>query len=217
MTFATALARSGTSLRSLRSVIITRVDRTPTFYYDLMSPYAYLAAERIDRVLPAGAHWQPVLLGGLFKLTGRSSGALGDYERRRRGMAEIERRAKDYGLASLRWPDSWPSSSLDAMRAAVFARRAGREREFAAAAFEVAFGQGDDLADVRHVLAAAERAGLEGAAVQAAIADRSIKDELRAETDAANARGVFGVPTVAVGEELFWGDDRLEEAAAALR
>jgi 2-hydroxychromene-2-carboxylate isomerase len=191
--------------------------RTPTFYYDLMSPYAYLAAERIDRVLPAGARWQPVLLGGLFKLTGRSSWALGDYERRRRGMAEIERRAHEYGLPPLRWPDPWPSSSLEAMRAAIFARGAGREREFAAAAFEVAFVQGNDLAGVRHVLAAAEQAGLDRANVQEAIADPSIKDELRAETDAAHARGVFGVPTVAVGDELFWGDDRLEEVAAALR
>ena len=193
------------------------LNRTPTFYYDLMSPYAYLAAERIDTVLPVAARWQPVLLGGLFKLTGRSSWALGDYERRRRGMAEIERRAHEYGRPPLRWPDPWPSTSLEAMRAAIFARRAGREREFAASAFEVAFVQGHDLADVRHVLAAAEKAGLDTADVQAAIADRGVKDELRSETDTAHARGVFGVPTVAVGEELFWGDDRLEEAAAALR
>jgi 2-hydroxychromene-2-carboxylate isomerase len=67
------------------------------------------------------------------------------------------------------------------------------------------------------VLAAAEGAGLDQAEVEAAIADRSIKDRLRAETDEAHATGVFGVPTVAVGDELFWGDDRLEEAAAALR
>src|SRR3954469_12068439 len=66
-----------------------------------MSPYAYLAAERVDRVLPRPASWQPVLLGGLFKLTGRSSWALGDYERRRRGMAEIERRAELYGAPPL--------------------------------------------------------------------------------------------------------------------
>src|SRR3954465_6173973 len=99
-----------------------------------MSPYAYLAAERVDRVLPEPPRWQPVLLGGLFKLTGRSSWALGDYERRRRGMAEIERRANEYGMPPLRWPDPWPSSSLHAMRTAIHARNAGVEREFAAAA-----------------------------------------------------------------------------------
>ena len=193
------------------------LNRSVIFYYDLMSPYAYLAAERIDGVLPVAARWQPVLLGGLFKLTGRSSWAQGDDERRRRGMAEIERRAHEYGLPPLQWPDPWPSSSLGAMRAALHARAAGREREFASAAFQVAFGEGHDLAEPRNVLAAAERTGLEPAEVEAAIADRAIKDELRAETDAAHARGVFGVPTVAVGKELFWGDDRLEAAAGALR
>jgi 2-hydroxychromene-2-carboxylate isomerase len=189
----------------------------PIFYYDLMSPYAYLAAERVERVLPEPPRWQPVLLGGLFKLTGRSSWALGDYERRRRGMAEIERRAHDYGMPPLRWPDPWPSTSLRAMRAAIHARRAGRERDFAAAAFAEAFAEGHDLAEPRHVLAAAERAGLDPRDVESAIADADVKDELRVVTDEAHARGVFGVPTVAVGDELFWGDDRLEEAGAALR
>ena len=189
----------------------------PVFYYDLMSPYAYLAAERIDRVLPRPARWQPVLLGGIFKLTGRSSWALGDYERRRRGMAEIERRARDYGVPPLRWPDPWPSSSLHAMRAAIHARSAGREREFASAAYTIAFAEGHDLGKLRHVLAAAERAGLAPPEVEAAIARPAVKDELRTATDEAHARGVFGVPTVAVGDQLFWGDDRLEEAAAALR
>jgi 2-hydroxychromene-2-carboxylate isomerase len=195
------------------------LDRTeqPIFYYDLMSPYAYLAAKRIDSVLPKPARWQPVLLGGIFKLTGRSSWALGDYERRRRGMAEIERRARDYGVAPLRWPDPWPSSSLRAMRAAIYARGAGREREFASAAYAVAFADGNDLGELRHVLAAAEGAGLAPREVEAAIEDSAVKDELRSATDEAHARGVFGVPTVAVGRELFWGDDRLEEAAAALR
>src|SRR4051794_303791 len=189
----------------------------PTFYYALMSPSAYRGAERVERVLPEPPRWQPVLLGGLFKLTGRSSWALGDYDRRRRGMAEIERRAHDYGVPPLRWPDPWPSSSLHAMRAAIHARRASRERDFAAAAFAVAFAEGHDLAEPRHVLAAAERAGLDPSEVERAIAERDVKEELRAVTDEAHARGVFGVPTVATADKLFWGDDRLEEAAAALR
>jgi 2-hydroxychromene-2-carboxylate isomerase len=187
-----------------------------TFYYDVMSPYAYLAAERLDRVMSGPVEWQPVLLGGLFRLTGRSSWALGDYERRRRGMAEIERRASRYGLPALRWPEQWPTSSLAAMRVAIHARRVGRERQYAAAAFDVAFVKGCDLGELRHVLTAAEAAGIDPREAEAATGEHSIKDELRAVTGAAHARGVFGVPTVAVGDELFWGDDRLEEAAAAL-
>lgn len=188
-----------------------------TFYYDLMSPYAYLAAERLERVMPEPPEWQPVLLGGLFRLTGRSSWALGDFERRRRGMAEIERRAAAYGLPPLRWPDQWPTSSLAAMRLATHARRTGREREFAAAAFRVAFVEGHDLGELPNVLAAAHAAGIDRDEAEAALADRAVKDELRAATDAAHARGVFGVPTLAAGGELFWGDDRLEDAAAAVR
>ncbi|MEA2459058.1 MAG: hypothetical protein QOC95_2030 [Thermoleophilaceae bacterium] len=187
-----------------------------TFYYDLMSPYAHLAAARIDQVLPQPAAWQPVLLGGLFRLTGRSSWAVGDPDRRHSGIQEIERRAARYGLPPLRWPDPWPTSSLGAMRAAIHARHAGREREYAAAAFRVAFVEGADLGDPRHVLAAAGAAGLDPSAVEHAIEGAAVKDELRALTDSAHALGVSGVPTVAVGDELFWGDDRLEEAAAAL-
>jgi 2-hydroxychromene-2-carboxylate isomerase len=184
------------------------------FYYDLMSPYAYLSAERVDDVLPLPPIWQPVLLGGLFKHTGRSSWAVGDERRRAGGIEEIERRAAEYGLPPLRWPERWPTSSLQAMRLTVHARRSGREREFAAAAFRKAFAEGCDLGELEHVLAAAEEAGLEDA--EGALADASVKDELRGATDGAHARGVFGVPTVAVGDELFWGDDRLEDAAAAL-
>jgi 2-hydroxychromene-2-carboxylate isomerase len=187
---------------------------TATFYYDLMSPYAYLSAERIDAVMPVPVEWQPVLLGGLFAATGRSSWAVGDPQRRADGIAEVERRAARDGLPPLRWPDRWPTSSLQAMRAAVHARRSGREREFAAAAFRVAFAEGRDLGEIEHVLAAAGQAGLEG--TETALADQGVKDELRAATDVAYARGVSGVPTIAVGDELFWGDDRLEQAAAAL-
>src|SRR5437763_4334852 len=178
-----------------------------------MSPYAYLTAERIDEVFDEPPTWQPVLLGGLFRANGRSSWAVGDEQRRAAGIAEIERRARSLGLPPLRWPERWPTSSLHAMRVAVHARRSGREREYASQAFRTAFAEGRDLGELDSVLAAAAAAGLEG--VEAALEDRSVKDELREVTDAAHARGVFGVPTVAVGDELFWGDDRLEEAAAA--
>jgi 2-hydroxychromene-2-carboxylate isomerase len=187
-----------------------------TFYFDLGSPYAYLAAERLPKVLPAEVHWQPVLRGGLFKLTGRSSWALGDYRRRQAGMAEIEQRARRYGLPPLRWPDPWPGDYLFAMRVTTFAFAEGVGREFSLAAFRAAFTAGANLSIPEHVLRAAEGVGLQREAVDAATRSSEVKQALRQATDAAHARGVFGVPTVAVGEELFWGDDRLEDAAAAL-
>jgi 2-hydroxychromene-2-carboxylate isomerase len=188
-----------------------------TFYFDVGSPYAYLAAERVPALLPEPVRWQPVLLGGLFKLTGRSSWALGDYRRRQSGMAEIERRARAYGLPPILWPDPWPTDYLGAMRVATYAFEQGRGREFTHAAMRAAFQQGHELSISAHVLDAAAQAGLDRAAASAAMADPRIKTVLREATDAAHGRGVFGVPTVAIGDELFWGDDRLEDAVAQLR
>jgi 2-hydroxychromene-2-carboxylate isomerase len=186
------------------------------FYFDLGSPFAYLAAERLPEVLGESVRWQPVSLGGLFKVTGRSSWALGDPERRQAGMAEVERRAQRYGLPPLRWPDPWPTNYLFAMRVATFAFEAGRGREFTLAAFHRAFQRGEDLGCSEHVLGAAAEAGLDASAALAGAGDRAVKLALRVATDAAHRRGVFGVPTIAVGDALFWGEDRLCEVALAL-
>jgi 2-hydroxychromene-2-carboxylate isomerase len=183
-----------------------------TFYYDLGSPYAYLTAERIDEVLPAPVDWQPLSLGGLFKLNGRSSWGLSDG--REAGVAEIERRAERYGLPPIRWPDGWPGHYLMAMRAATFALRANAGREYTTTAFRLAFREGRDLSMPENVLEAAERAGLDPEEVERATQDPEIKQALKDVTEQAHEIGVFGVPTVAVDGELFWGDARLEAAAA---
>jgi len=188
----------------------------PVFYFDLGSPFAYLTAGRVDSLFHEPVTWQPVSLGALFKLTGRSSWALGDPEHRQTGMADIEARARRYGLPPMRWPDPWPSHYLMAMRAATYAFAAGRGREFTMQAFRDAFTEGRDLSLRENVLRAAERAGLDPTSVEAAAQDPAIKAELREATDAAYERGVFGVPTIAVADELFWGDDRADAAAAAL-
>jgi 2-hydroxychromene-2-carboxylate isomerase len=187
-----------------------------TFYFDLGSPYAFLAAERLTSVLTEPVAWQPLSLGGLFKANGRSSWALGDHRRRQTGMADVERRARDYGLEPIRWPDPWPGNYLMAMRAATFAFTAGRGRELTLQAFRDAFQRGRDLGVPANVLDAAERAGLDRAEVEAATQDPRVKQALREATDAAHELGVIGVPTLAIDRELFWGDDRLEDAAARL-
>jgi 2-hydroxychromene-2-carboxylate isomerase len=195
-------------------------DRTAeraTFYFDLGSPYAYLAAERIESVLGEQVRWQPLSLGALFKLTGRSSWSLGDEKRREEGMAEVGRRASAYNLPPVRWPEPWPGSYLTAMRAAIFAQRAGRGRELAICALRAGFQEGRDLSLEEEVLGAAQEAGLDPGEVREAVRDPEIKLALREATDAAHALGVFGVPTIAIEGELFWGDDRLEEAAGRAR
>ena len=191
------------------------VSDRPIFYYDLGSPYAYLSAERVNHVLPEAPVWQPVLLGGIFKATGRSSWGQGPG--REEGMAEIERRAAAQGLPEIRWPDPWPGNMLHAMRAATFAQQTGRTVAFSLAAFRQQFAAGRDLSDTDNVLLAAAACELHPRAVLKGIEMQSVKDALRAATDEAIAHGVIGVPTIRVGDRLFWGDDRLEEAATAIR
>ncbi|HXQ00481.1 MAG TPA: 2-hydroxychromene-2-carboxylate isomerase [Solirubrobacteraceae bacterium] len=188
-----------------------------TFYFDLGSPYAYLTAERIGNFLPEPIVWQPISLGAIFKSNGRSSWALAGQDTRQAGMAEVGRRAREYGLQPIHWPDPWPTNYLYAMRAVTYAFQAGCGREFATEAFRQAFAHGDDLAIPENVLDVAERSGLDPGVTDDATRDPAIKLALRTTTEAAAARGVFGVPTVAIGDELFWGDDRLEDAAAAMR
>ena len=131
-------------------------------------------------------------------------------------MAEVERRAVAYELMPVRWPDPWPGNTLTAMRAATFAQQIGRAVAFSLAAFRQAFAGGRDLSDVDNVLIAAAACELHPNAVLKGIETQSTKDRLRSATAEAYERGVRGVPTVAVGDQLFHGDDRLEDAAAAM-
>jgi 2-hydroxychromene-2-carboxylate isomerase len=184
-----------------------------TFYFDLGSPYAYLSAERVEVVLGQEVVWQPILLGAIFRRTGRSSWAL-DPALRTARMAEVERRAALYGLPPVRWPGEWPSNYLVAMRAATFAACSGLGREFALAGFRAAFRDGGDLAEGDQILSAGISAGFEIGELGHGVSDQSIKDELREATAAAHDRGVIGVPSFGVGAEVIWGDDRLEQVAA---
>jgi 2-hydroxychromene-2-carboxylate isomerase len=188
-----------------------------SFYYDLGSPYAYLSAERIHSVFEeAGAPppvWKPVLLGGLFARFDRRSWARTDA--REVGMREVERRAQAYGLPPIRWPEGWPSDYLFAMRVATFATEIGRGVSLPLAAFRQHFAAGRDLSDPDNVLIAAASAELHPRALATAVKRDRIKLRLRETTDEAAELGVFGVPSVVVGEEVFWGDDRLEDAAGA--
>jgi 2-hydroxychromene-2-carboxylate isomerase len=177
-----------------------------------MSPYSWFAAERVDELLPR-AEWRPVFAGGLFRARGRQSWGLSD--RRAAGLTDCEARAAEHGLGRIVWPDPWPTNDVRVARAMIAAERVGSLRRFALAAMRLSFLEGADLGETGAVLEAGTRAGLEPAWLEEMLGDRGVKDELRSATDAALSLAVIGVPTVAVGRELFWGDDRLEAAAAA--
>jgi 2-hydroxychromene-2-carboxylate isomerase len=202
----------------------------PTFFFGAMSPYSWFAAERIGALLPE-ARWRGVLAGVVFKEHGRTSWGL--TERRADGLADCEMRASEHGLGPIAWPDSWPTSDLLAGRAMAFCERSdasesshdGRQggsadtrlKRFSLAAMRLAFLEGADLAELDVVLEAGQRCGIDEGELREALAEQAVKDELRAITAEAVDAGVFGVPTVLVGNELFWGDDRLQDAASAYR
>jgi 2-hydroxychromene-2-carboxylate isomerase len=186
----------------------------PGFYYDLGSPYSWLAAERINSLFPTPPIWRPILLGGLFKALGRRSWATTDA--RDEGMREVERRAAEYGLPPVKWPEPWPGNTLFAMRVATFATGIGKGVSFPLAAFRQAFAGGRDLTDPDNVMIAAAACELHPKAVARAAEQQSVKDALKAATQEALDRGVVGVPSVAIGDQVFWGDDRLSEAVRTL-
>jgi 2-hydroxychromene-2-carboxylate isomerase len=191
----------------------------PVFYYDLGSPYAYLAAERVNSLFVEAIgeppEWEPILLGGLFKRFGRDSWAHGPG--RTEGIAEVERRAAAYGVPPVRWPEPFPGNTLFAMRVATYAKQAGRAVAFSLAAFRQAFAGGRDLSERDHVLVAAAACELHPRAVLAAAERDSVKTALRAATERAGDLGVRGVPAIVANGDVFWGDDRLGDAAAAAR
>jgi 2-hydroxychromene-2-carboxylate isomerase len=183
----------------------------PTFFYDFNSPYAYLAAARIDDVLP-GARWQPVAFGFILRHSGRIPWSFAADTSTDR--AEIARRAAERGLPPVRYPEGWPvqSYSLLPLRAALVADEQDRLREFSHAAFAHFFADGRSLQTPEAVAEVAAATGVDLGRLE----HPEIKARLKDVTDDAIARGVEGVPTVDVGGRLFWGDDRLEDAKAAL-
>jgi 2-hydroxychromene-2-carboxylate isomerase len=186
----------------------------PVFYFDFNSPYAYLAAARIEGLIP-DAEWRPIAFPFLLDRLGRLEEVLQrDFPN---VLPEVRERAAERGLPPVEPPPGWPveSWSLAPLRAAVFAGERGRAHEFAGAAFRKVFVESRSLTEPDALNDAVAEAGLDPAEVDEAIRRADIKERLREQTNDAAERGVTGIPTVAIGDELFWGDDRLEEAAAA--
>lgn len=200
-------------------------DDAPVFYFDLISPYSFLAAHRLDQVLPAPAVWRPVWITPILLASGREW--LPSTEKRQVRRDEVERRAAEYGMPPWTWPERFVDaddegvmaiSSLALMRLATAAARAGVGEDFARRAYALIFHEGHDTTVVGdEVIAAAVAAGLDEKEARAAPTQPEIKDALRVATEAAVSRGVIGLPTVAVSDELFWGDDQLDEAGAVAR
>jgi 2-hydroxychromene-2-carboxylate isomerase len=191
------------------------------FYYDFSSPYSYLAAERISGLFAEGGleqpEWQPISFGHLLKESGRRPWSMRPEGPDPEFLEEVQRRAAERGLPEVRYPEGWPveNYSLNPTRAAIYAKESGRVVSFTLACFRQVFAAGRDMSDLDNVVLAAAACELHPNAVIKGIETKSVKEKLRTATEEAIAIGVEGIPTVAVGDELFWGDDRLEEAVEA--
>lgn len=184
----------------------------PVFYYDLVSPIAYLAAERVAVELRGEVDWRPVLareLGAADSLEGFRCAREEEIFR-----AKIECQARQQGLQPLRWPTGFPCDSELAMRVATYARSIGRAVAFALAAFRQAFAGGHDLAQVDWVLVAAAACEMHPTAVLKAAERDAVARELRELTRQAAQAGVGDVPAVQIGERVWIGPDAPEAAAA---
>jgi 2-hydroxychromene-2-carboxylate isomerase len=183
------------------------------FYFDLASPIAYLAAERVGVQLGGTVDWRPVLARGLSAPT-TFEGFRCEQEQEI-FRAEIERGARDRDLQPLRWPAAFPFDSALAMRVATYSRSIGRAVAFAQAAFRQAFAGGRDLADPDWVLVAAAACEMHPAAVLKAAERASVADELDRLTEQAAADGIADVPAVRIGARVWLGPDAPEAAARA--
>ena len=191
------------------------------FWFDFASPYARISAARIERLAaPHGIalHWRPFLIGPLLakrpgNATPYQNAAPAQARYRRR---DVERLCADEGL-TLKWPSTYPRGSLLATRIAVIGARQGWVATFARAVFEANFAADRDIGASEVIVDLLRAQGLPAEALIAEAGEEPVKDALKAAVAEAEARGLFGTPSFLVGNELFWGNDRLEQAIAWAR
>jgi 2-hydroxychromene-2-carboxylate isomerase len=190
------------------------------FWFDFSSPYGYLASYRIDAIgqeFDRDVLWRPYLLGAVFKASGQSplvsQPMRGPYHVR--DMQRTARRMK----VPLVLPEGFPMATIAAGRAfywqeAIDPRRA---RDLAKALYRAAFAQGRNITTGEAVAEVGREIGIDPAALSAGIGMPAVKERLKAETDQAIARGIFGSPFIVIDGEPFWGNDRLDDVREWLK
>jgi 2-hydroxychromene-2-carboxylate isomerase len=194
-----------------------------TFYFDFASPNAYLAYQVIPDILArTGATMRlvPCLLGGLFKSTGNVAPMVQfagvpaklAYERR-----EMQRFIAAHDITRFKMNPHFPVNTLLLMRGAVAAELDGALIPYVETGLTAMWEEGLNMSDAEVFVTKYDQAGLDGKALLARTQDQAVKDGLATNTAAAVAHGAFGIPSFVVGNELFFGKDRLDQVEAALR
>jgi 2-hydroxychromene-2-carboxylate isomerase len=195
------------------------MSKTVEFYFDFGSPAAYIAYTQLPRIAAdAGATlvWKPMLLGGVFQATGNRSPvevpAKGPYV-----MEDLKRCARRFG-ATFEHNPHFPINTLLLMRGAAGMQmhEPSRFADYVDAAFRAIWVEARNMNDPATVGAVLQQAGFDAQKILSLTQQQDVKDRLRALTDEAVARGVFGAPTMFVGHQMFWGQDRLDFVKEAL-
>ena len=184
------------------------------FYFDFSSPYSYLASEKIDALAKQHGRrvqWRPILLGAIVKTLGTvtltSQPGQADYS-----VHDFARSARFMDIPYAH-PQNFPISTVAAARAYYWlhGQDCTRARQFAHEIFRAYFTEGRDVSAADVVLELAQKVDADRTALAACMNEPAIKERLRAETEAALAAGIFGVPWIVVDNEPFWGADRLPQ------
>lgn len=184
------------------------------FWFDFSSPYSYLAAEKIDALAASyqrSVHWRPILLGAIFQITNAvplvQLPLKGDYS-----VRDFARSARFLGLP-FTMPSQFPLPTQQAARAYYWLcdHEMAKAHDFARAIFRALFVYDRDISDLAVVCDVAASMGLDPDVLSLAVARPEVKAQLKSETDAAILKGVFGAPFFMVGDESFWGVDRLPQ------
>jgi 2-hydroxychromene-2-carboxylate isomerase len=189
------------------------------FYFDFGSPYSYLAFHQLPKIAAkqgATINWKPMLLGGVFQATSNHS----PIEIPAKGKhlnVDLQRWAKHFGVGFAMNPH-FPINTLPLMRGATGyqLRDEAQFHRYTSAVYAAMFEKPHNMSQPDVIGAVLQEAGLDPAAFLAMINDQAVKDKLKADTAIAVERGVFGAPTFFVGDEMYWGQDRLHFVEEAL-
>ncbi len=184
------------------------------FFYDYVSVYSYLADHVVGQFEGVDVVYRPMFLGAVMQATGNrppaTVAAKGKYLTK-----DVYRWVSRYDIP-FKFNSIFPQKTLGALRLAVAAQRRGVYGDLHPALFDAAFVSDRDLGDPAVLADIVTTAGLDSEALLNDIGDQSVKDELKATTQEAVERGVFGAPTFFVGDQMFFGNDRFEFIREAL-
>jgi 2-hydroxychromene-2-carboxylate isomerase len=188
------------------------------FWYEFASTYSYLSAMRIEEMAAAAeveVRWRPFLLGPIFAAQGWNSSPFNLFPAKGRYMwRDMEREGARFGLPVKR-PDPFPQNSLVAARVALLGAEHPWGPTFTKAVFAQEFGEGRSIAEPAAIAGVLKGIGLDGEAILKTASAEPNKTRLKAVTEEARSRGLFGAPTFLTDDgEMFWGNDRLEQAIA---